>query len=239
MEVEYFGDNEVGKPTTQEDITEFGSDTEESVKLEESTEEDICYVCQQEFKTELHTKYKNHECKCNTFLCNECLPKMLEKNKCTICKTSYSNNEENENKSSAQQVIRVVIDDGYSSDESEILPNSFYSSRLELISCNLIGKVCCGLCIALGFFGIIIFFGLFTYEAVQVFEENAKNTTNTTNFSNSTNNKSEEEIDFGSRFGFIVLYGLLTFVTLFIFAIMLVWCLDYICNRRRRRIFPR
>mgnify|MGYP001372652139 CR=1 FL=1 len=239
MEVEYFGDNEVGKPTTQEDITEYGSDTEESVKLEESTEEDICYVCQQEFKTELHTKYKNHECKCNTFLCDECLPKMLEKNKCTICKTPYSNNEENDNKSSSQQVIRVVVDDGYSSDESEILTNRYYSLRLELKICNLLGKVGCGLCIALGFFGITVFFGLFTYEAVRIFEENAKNTTNTTNLSNSTNNKSEEEIDFGSRFGFIVLYGLLTFATLFIFAIMLICCIDCFCNRRRSTIFPR
>ena len=239
MEVEYFGDNEVGKPTTQEDITENGSDTEESVKLEESTEEDICYVCQQEFKTELHTKYKNHECKCNTFLCDECLPNMLEKNKCTICKTSYSNNEENNNKSSAQQVIRVVIDDGYSSDESEILTNRYYSLRQELKICNLLGKACCGFLILLGFFGITVFLGLFTYESVRIFEENAKNTTNTTNLSNSTNNKSEEEIDFGSRFGFIVLYGLLTFATLFIFAIMLIFCIDCFCNRRRSTIFPR
>ena len=129
MDVEYFGDNNLGKPTTQEDITEYGSDTEESVKLEESTEEEICYVCQQEFNPELHTKYRNNECKCNTFLCDECLPNMLEKKKCTICKTSYSNNEENDKKTTAQQVIRVVVDDGYSSDESEIVPNRFYSSR--------------------------------------------------------------------------------------------------------------
>ena len=101
---------------------------------QEIDEKEICYVCQEEFAPGQHSRYKNHKCECNTFLCNECLPMMLEKKECTICKKLYSNNLEH--RVSISNVIRLIQSPihVYSIDENNRIMNIYERlTRREII----------------------------------------------------------------------------------------------------------
>ena len=190
---------------------------EKSDIQEEIDEKEICYVCQEEFAPGQHSRYKNHKCECNTFLCNECLPMMLEKKECTICKKLYSNNLEH--RVSISNVIRLIQSPihVYSIDENNRIMNIYERLTRREIIVSLSKKFCYYIFVLTVFFSMIITLGYFTYEEIQVGAEN---------------DDKEEEIDFGTKFGYIILFGIVSLFFLIFFCGILLCCCTCISRRR-------
>lgn len=190
---------------------------EKSDIQEEIEEKEICYVCQEEFAPGQHTIYKNHKCECNTFLCNDCLPMMLEKKICTICKKLYLNNVNH--RISINNSIRLIQSPihVYSIDENNRIMNIYGRLTRREIIVSISKKFCYYIFVLTVFFSMILILGYFTYEEIQLGAEN---------------DDKEEEIDFGTKFGYIILFGIVSlFFLIFLCGILLCCCT---CISRRR-----
>lgn len=188
---------------------------EKTVIQEEIEEKEICYVCQEEFAPGQHSRYKNHKCECNTFLCNDCLPMMLEKKICTICKKLYLNNVQN--RLSISNLIRLIqySIQVYSINGNNVNTNT-YLTRREIIV-NFANKFCYYIFVLIVFLSMILILGYFTYQEVQMRNKN--------------DDDKEEEIDFGTKLGYIILYGIASLFFLIFFSGFLLCCK---CISRRR-----
>lgn len=188
---------------------------EKTVIQEEIEEKEICYVCQEEFAPGQHSRYKNHKCECNTFLCNDCLPMILEKKECTICKKIYSNNVQN--RLSISNLIRLIqySIQVYSINGNNVNTNT-YLTRREIIV-NFANKFCYYIFVLIVFLSMILILGYFTYQEVQMRNKN--------------DDDKEEEIDFGTKLGYIILYGIASLFFLIFFSGFLLCCK---CISRRR-----
>ena len=132
---------------------------------------------------------------------------MLEKKICTICKKLYLNNVQH--RLSINTVIRLIQNpiQVYSINENNVNINTNLTRREIIV--NFANKFCYYIFVLTVFLSMILILGYFTYQEVQM---------------RNNNDDKEEEIDFGTKLGYIILYGIASLFFLIFFSGVLLYC---------------